>query len=156
MKTFTDKAGRTWTISLSLGTAMMVKEKLGVDLLQPEQGDPPLITRLGTDEMLLGEVLCALLGNQFEAYKVTEADVRMSFDGQTLCAAQQAFYEELVDFFQNRGRMDRAKAVAKQMQLIEKGVKAIETRIDALDVGNLIDGAMSGRLPEQLESTPGR
>ena len=61
MKTFTDAAGRTWTLALTLGTAMKVKAKLDIDLLQPEAGDPPLLTRLGTDEMLLGEVLCAML-----------------------------------------------------------------------------------------------
>jgi len=41
MKTFTDTAGRTWAISLNLGTAMAVKDKLGIDLLQPEAGEPP-------------------------------------------------------------------------------------------------------------------
>ena len=70
MKTFTDTAGRTWTISLNLGTAMSVKDALGIDLLQPEAGDPPLLTRLGTDELLLGEVICCLLAGQFEAHKV--------------------------------------------------------------------------------------
>ena len=64
MKAFNDRAGRSWTITLTLGTAMTVKEQLGVDLLQPEAGDPPLLTRLGTDEMLLGEVLCAMLQQQ--------------------------------------------------------------------------------------------
>ena len=156
MKTFTDAAGRTWTISLNLGTAMMVKDRLGVDLLQPEQGDPPLITRLGTDEMLLGEVLCALLGNQFEAHKVTDTDVRASFDGATLLSAQQAFYEELIDFFRSRGRADRARAVETQMKLIAKAVKAIETRIEQFDMDAVIDGAMSGSLQEPSESTPGR
>src|SRR5690606_36334930 len=134
MKTFTDAAGRTWTLTLNLGTAMAVKAKLGIDLLQPEaprNGDPegpPLLTLFGTDEMLLGEVLCALLEKQFETHKVTEDDVRAAFDGQTLLAAQKAFYEEMIDFFRSRGRNDRAKAVAKQMAMIDAAVTAIETR----------------------------
>jgi len=33
----TDAAGRTWTIALNLGTALAVKEKVGVELLRPEQ-----------------------------------------------------------------------------------------------------------------------
>ncbi|MGC9454883.1 MAG: hypothetical protein ACP5HU_08445 [Phycisphaerae bacterium] len=155
MKTFTDTAGRTWTISLTLGTAMAVKARLGVDLLQPEMPyrDPssceasakqePLLTRLGTDEMLLGEVLCCLLERQFETHKVSEDDVRAAFDGRTLLAAQQAFYEELIDFFRSRGRNDRAKAVAKQMAMIEAAVTAIETRIDGLDVDTVVGEAMS-------------
>ena len=182
MKTFTDAAGRTWTISLNLGTAMAVRDKLGVDLLQPEAGYPgpegtPLLTRLGTDELLLGEVLCALLERQFETHQVSETDVRAAFDGQTLLAAQQAFYEELIDFFRLRGRNDRAKAVAKQMALIDAAVTAIETRIDTLDVSGIVEqtmngqqkdlsrrspegtktgGAMSGSLPEASASIPGR
>ena len=156
MKTFTDTAGRTWTLSLTLGTAMAVKAKLDVDLLQPEAGDPPLLTRLGTDEMLLGEVLCAMLEKQFESHKVTDDDVRAAFDGQTLLAAQKAFYEELIDFFRSRGRNDRAKAVAKQMAMIDAAVTAIETRIDGIDVDETIAGAMSGESPEASESIPAR
>ena len=154
MKTFNDAAGRTWTIALNLGTAMAVKSKLGIDLLRPEDGDPPLLTQLGTDEMLLGEVLCALLESQFEKHNVTDADVRMSFDGTTLLAAQKAFYEELVDFFRSRGRSDRAKAVAAQSRLIDKATAAIEGKIDAMDLDTLIDGALSGRSPDTLASTP--
>jgi len=154
MKTFTDAAGRTWTIALNLGTAMAVKDKLGVDLLQPEAGDPPLLTRLGTDELLLGEVLCALLGEQFDVHKVSDADVRNSFDGGTLLLAQQAFYEELIDFFRKRGRADRARAVETQMKLIERAVKAIETRIEGFDLDQAIHGAMSGSSPEASESVP--
>ena len=182
MKTFTDIAGRTWTISLDLGTAMAVKDALGIDLIQPEAGYPgpegtPLLTRLGTDELLLGEVLCALLASQFEAHRVTDADVRASFDGQTLLAAQTAFYEELVDFFRQRGRADRARAVETQATMIDKAVKAIETRIEGIDVDKIInetmsnetvgmsrrspegtetDGAMSGSSPEVSASIPGR
>ncbi|MBI1372482.1 MAG: hypothetical protein GC159_06945 [Phycisphaera sp.] len=154
MKTFNDAAGRTWTITMTLGTAMHVKAKLDVDLLQIEKGDPPLLTRLGTDEMLLGEVLCAMLESQFEAHKVTPEDVRNAFDGRTLLAAQKAFYEELIDFFRSRGRTDRAKAVAKQMSLIDAAIAAIETRIDDIDIDQTIAGAMSGAWPEASGSDP--
>ena len=153
MKTFNDATGRTWTLTLNLGTAMAVKAKLDIDLLQPEAGDPPLLTRLGTDEMLLGEVLCAMLEGQFITHKVTDEDVRNGFDGQTLLAAQKAFYEELIDFFRSRGRNDRAKAVAKQMAMIDAAVTAIETRIDGIDIDQTIRGAMSGGSPEASAST---
>jgi hypothetical protein len=156
MKTFNDAAGRTWTISLTLGTAARVKDALGLDLLQPESGDPPLLTRLGTDELLLGEVICCLLAGQLEAQKVTEEQVRDAFDGNTLLAAQKAFYEELIDFFRGRGRADRAKAVAAQAKVIEAAVKAVEARIDALDIEDAIAGAMSGQSPVPSASTPGR
>lgn len=154
MKTFTDAKGRTWTIALTLGTAKHIKSKLDVDLLRPEAGEPPLLTRLGTDEMLLAEVLLAMLENQFERYNITEAEVQEAFDGETLLKAQTAFYDELIDFFRQRGRTDRAKAVAAQKTLIEKSIAAIEMQLDAINVDTMIDGALSGNLPESSESTP--
>jgi len=161
MKTFTDAAGRTWTLTLNLGTAMAVKAKLDIDLLQPEAGDPPLLTRLGTDEMLLGEVLCAMLEGQFASHNLTEDDVRSAFDGQTLLAAQKAFYEEMIDFFRSRGRNDRAKAVAKQMAMIDAAVTAIETKLDGIDPRQVVEetitsggGAMSGASPDHSDSEP--
>jgi hypothetical protein len=153
MKSFKDSTGREWVLTLTLGSAMKVKSKLDIDLLQPEEGDPPLLTRLGTDEILLAEVICALLENQFEKHGVTEDDVREAFDGQTILAAQKAFYEELVDFFQKRGRIDRAKAVAKQVVLIDLAVTQAGQQIDAVDIESLMRGAMSGELPGQSEST---
>ena len=153
MKTFNDAAGRTWTIALTLGTAMHVKNKLAIDLLQPEAGEPPLLTRLGTDEMLLGEVLCALLESQFVVHNVTDADVRNAFYGKTLLAAQKAFYDELTVFFQSRGRMDRAKAVVAQAALIEKATAAVETKIDTTDLDRLVARALSRKWPEPSAST---
>jgi hypothetical protein len=126
-----------------------------------------LLTRLGTDEILLGEVLCVLMQKQFEAYSVTEDDVRDSFDGKTLCAAQDAFYQELIDFFQSRGRTDRAKAVAKQAAMIKKAVEAIGMRVDGFSIDEAVHDAMnqtrtltpgptSGDSPEPSEPTPAR
>lgn len=158
MKTFTDATGRSWTLTLNLGTAMTVKDRLKIDLLQPEQGDdsggPPVLTQLGTDEMLLGEVLCVMLEGQFNKHGLTEDNVRQCFDGQTLLAAQKAFYEELIDFFRGRGRNDRAKAVAKQMAMINAAVSAVETKLDAISIDETIRGVMSGASQEASDSEP--
>ena len=148
MRTFKDKAGRNWTIGVNLATAKRLRDELSVDLLQPEIGDPPLLTRLGTDEILLGEVLCCLLSDQFEAHGIGAEDVLAAFDGQTLLAAQEAFYEDLVDFFRGRGRTDRAKAVARQAEMIAATVARVEKKIEEIDIDEVIDGAMCGDSPE--------
>jgi hypothetical protein len=142
MKTFKDNAGHDWNLSLNIGTAMLVKDRLGIDLLQPEAGDPPLLTRLGTDEILLAQVISALLESQFETQKVDEKQIYQFFDGPTFARAHEAFYEELIDFFQNRGRQDRAKAVQKQKKMILAGVQAAATKVDGIDVEVEIDRAM--------------
>lgn len=154
MRTFTDAAGRTWSIHMTLGSAMRVKQKLGVDLLRIEEGDPPLLTRLGVDELLLGEVICAMLEPQFQAANVNENDIRNSFDGGTLRAAVRAFHDELIDFFQSSGRNFRAKAVAKQLAMIDAAMGASEAKIDAMDVATTIGGMTSGESRASSASTP--
>ncbi|MDR3234432.1 MAG: hypothetical protein LBT46_12355 [Planctomycetaceae bacterium] len=146
MQIFKDNANRDWTISLNIGTAMMVKDRLGIDLLQPETGDPPLLTRLGTDEMLLAQVIAALLESQFEFHKVDAHQIYQCFDGQTFARAHEAFYKELIDFFQSRGRHDRSKAVEKQRNMILAGVKAAETKIENINIGEVIETAMNGAI----------
>ena len=147
MQIFKDNAGRDWTISLTIGTAMAVKDRHGIDLLQPELGDPPLLTRLGTDEMLLAQVIASLLESQFEHHKVDAAEIYNSFDGDTFARAHEAFYREMIDFFRKRGREDRAKAVEKQKAMLEAAIQAARTRIDGLDVETVIEqtlGKISG------------
>ena len=146
MREFSDSQGRPWKLALTLGTAMQVKSALGIDLLAPEVGDPPLLTRLATDEFLLGSVICQLLIGQMEAQKVTAEDVQAAFDGATMMAATEAFFAETADFFQSRGRPDRATAVRKQTALIAAAVALANERVEAVDLTAAL-GELSGASP---------
>ena len=147
MRQFNDKHNQTWKVEINLGTAMQVKAALNIDLLTPEAGEPPLLARLATDEFLLGNVICELLRRQFEERKLTEADVYAAFDGASLLAAQEAFFGELADFFQSRGRTDRATAVRKQAVLMQAAIKAAQAKVEAIPPPPEICGAMSGGSP---------
>ncbi len=127
MQIFKDNANRDWSLSLTIGTAMKVKDTLGVDLY----------------ELLLAQVIAALLESQFELHKVDAEHIYQSFDGPTFARAHEAFYKELIDFFQKRGRQDRATAVRKQMKMIESGIVAASTKIDGIDVDEVIERAMN-------------
>lgn len=151
MRMFTDTAGRTWTIALTIDAAKRVKQLLGVNLLEMDGGDPPLLTRLGTDIMLLCDVIFALVKPQADAAGVTDEQFGAALGGGAILAAQTALYEELVDFFQTLGRRDIAKAVGVQHRMIDLAVTRIETRIDQLDieaVANTILGDSSTNSPE--------
>jgi hypothetical protein len=152
MKTFTDSAGRTWTIALTIDAAKRVKSLLGVNLLELEAGDPPLLTRLGTDVILLCDVIFALVRPQADAAGVSDEQFAAALGGEAILAAQTAFYGELVDFFQHLGRSDLGKAVDAQRRMIELAVRQIETRIEHLD----LEAAVSKTLSEaEEESTLG-
>ena len=159
MKTFTDNAGRAWTLSLTIDAAKRVKGLLDVNLLELEAGDPPLLTRLGTDVILLCDVIFALVKPQADAAGVTDEQFGAALGGETILAAQTAFYEELVDFFRKLGRTDLAKAVDAQRRMIDLAVRRIETRIDRLDLEAAVEstlGEPSTNLPPSSESTPAR
>lgn len=154
MHSFQDTTGRTWELTITLGAAMRIKDRLGIDLLTPEMGDPPLLTVLGNDAMLLGKVIASLMEKQFDKHEIDEADVLDVFVGKVLMDAQAAFWDEYADFFQNWGRTDRATAIRKQAALIAAAVVAAAERIDAIDVEATIHSAISGKSPDPLESTP--
>jgi hypothetical protein len=159
MKTFTDTAGRTWTLALTIDAAKRVKSLLDVNLLELEAGDPPFLTRLGTDVILLCDVIFALVKPQADAAGVSDEQFAAALGGETILAAQTAFYGELVGFFRKLGRGDLAKAVDAQRRMIDLAVARIETRIDKLDLEAAVEstlGEPSTSSPPSSESTPGR
>jgi len=159
VKTFTDSAGRAWTLALTIDAAKRVKSLLDVNLLELEAGDPPLLTRLGTDVILLCDTIFALVKPQADAAGVTDEQFAAAMGGDAILAAQTAFYGELVDFFRKLGRTDLAKAVDAQRRMIDLAVARIETRIDRLDLEAAIEttlGEPSTNSPPSLASTPAR
>ena len=133
MKAFTDNAGKTWSVAMTIDSVKRVRDLLGVNLVEPEAGEPPLLTRLGTDEILLCDVVYCLIKPQADTLGVTDVDFGRALGGDAILAAQTALYEELVDFFQKRGRPDRARAVAAQKTMIEMAIESVRMKLDAMN-----------------------
>src|SRR6056297_3020987 len=133
MKNFTDSAGRSWSIQLNIAAAKRVRDLLGVDILAPEAGHPPLMTRLGTDEILLCDLIYCLVKPQADSQNVTDEQFGSALGGDAILAAQQALYEEMCDFFRSRGRSHTAAALAKQHEMIRLAVDSLQQRIEAID-----------------------
>ena len=147
MHTFTDTRDRHWEISLTLGAAKRVRDLLGINLLEPEAGDPPLLTRLGTDPILLLDVIFCIVKPQADQRNVTDLDFGESLGGDVVLAAQKALYEELIDFFRRSGRADRAQALATQQRVIELAVRRTLTEIETLDLEKAMAKAGLGQTP---------
>ena len=154
MKQFSDNKDRAWSISLTIDAVKRVRDLLGVNLLDIESGEPPLITRLATDEILLCDVIFCLIKPQADSQEISDSEFGQSLGGDAILAAQQALYQELVDFFQQRGRTDRAHALTKQQKVITKAIAYATAQVDAIDLEKLASGKLSMNLPGQSESTP--
>ena len=139
MKTFVDSASRSWTLSMTIDSIKRVRDLLGINLVEPESGEPPLITRLGTDVVLLCDVIYALVKPQADKLGITDVEFAAALGGDAILNAQNAFYEELVDFFLKCGRPDRSKAVAAQQKMIQLAVERVKLKIEQISPQEVLD-----------------
>lgn len=155
MQKFKDAENREWQIAITIGSVDAVFEAIGVDLLQPDvpQGtsNDPLLTQLGTDERLLGQVICELLMEQIDAANMDVKDIKAAFDGKTMLAATAAFHKEWAHFFRERGRTDRVTMIEKQAVLMGRGVERARELIEEVDVDEIVRSTMPGNSPVSSE-----
>ena len=159
MKEFIDSTGKKWVLSLTIDAVKRCRDLLNINLLEPEKGDPPLLTQIGTDEILFCDLLYCLCKLQLDQAGITDEQFGQSLGGDAILSASRAFYEEMVDFFQKRGRGDRAKAAAKQQEVIDLAVRRIERTLDLLDLETEIEkalGSVSTNSPGSSGSTQDR
>lgn len=133
MTTFQDAEKRTWQVGLTVDSIKRVKALLQVDLTEPLAGEPPLMTRLALDVILLCDVLFALVKPQADAAGVTDEQFGASLGGEAIIAAHDALMEAWVDFFRNLRRTHLVTAIEKQAELVRAAVAAGEKRLAALD-----------------------
>ena len=158
MRTFNDNAGRTWTVSITVDAIKRVEGLIkGVNLANLTDGDPPLLTRLETDIVLLCDVIFALAKPQAEQLQVSDEEFGRAMGGDAIMAAHDAFWQELTDFFRQLRRTDTARAIEKQAALVKATVDAIEQRVEMLDTSAAIQAALgnlSGSSPASSASIP--
>lgn len=163
MKTFTDTKNRTWNLEINVGTCRRVRSLLQVDLPNITQGDPPLLQRLGTDVILLVDVIFCCCKPQADGQGITDQDFAEAFGGDTASLAADLFWEELSEFFRRDRRPDQAAAIEKQRTLVRSVTRAAQRKIEAIDVEKIIEtemgkqpttGEPSGDSPDSSESIP--
>jgi len=158
MRTFTDNAGRTWQVAVSVTGIEEVKAEADVDLLQLVEGGP-LLERLMRNPVVLCRVLYALCKAQMEAKGVSAEEFGRGMAGRAITEARTALLEEIVDFFHQEGptiRREAEKLLAAYHRLLE----AVNLRLDGVDTDELVERALasvdvsSGDSPDASESTP--
>lgn len=147
MHTFTDKAGRRWEIAIHTPAIKRVRALLDVDLMDAIGGG--LLARMGTDPVLLIDVLYALCEPQARAGGVSDVEFGEAFDGDVVEAAVGAFLDELLGFFRPAPRRLMKRALERGQALMDLGMRQATT---ALEAGQL-DGPL--RVAGSPAPTPG-
>ncbi len=157
MRTFTDNAGRTWTVQVNVAAIKRVRGLLGVDLYKLVDDGFQALAKLVSDPVELADVLYCLVKDEADAKQITDEDFGRGLAGDAITLAADAFVEELIDFFPDaRARAGLKKVIDAGKKVRERLLTHAETLLERVDpeveANKLI--ASFGSSPESLASTP--
>lgn len=159
MKTFTDNAGRTWTIAVNVDAIKRVRGLLDVDLLEIVEGK--LIEKLIRDPVLLCDVVYAVCKPEADTRNITDEDFGRSMAGDAIEHATKALLEELVGFSPSpRDRANLQRVLETTWRVMDRARDVIETRLESVNVEKVVEqalataGTLSGAAPESSASIP--
>jgi hypothetical protein len=154
MKSFTDNAGRSWVISVNVGTIKQVRALCEVDLaniISMEPGKPPnveVLEKLADDPVLLVDVLYAACKEEADQKKISDVDFGRAMAGDTIEMATAALLDEIVDFFPEGKRRILQKVLGATRRFREKSKAALSELLGDPTLDSKIDDAL-----EQLTSS---
>jgi hypothetical protein len=165
VKTFTDNTGHEWTVSVNVASLKRVRDLVGVDLMELpsfDQASPAgsLLHRLGSDPILLVDVLFATLKPQADERGVSDEQFAEALGGDALANATDALIIECVGFFRGGVRtalqtvLDKAKK-ADAILMEQLAAAVADPALDAaIDEAVKQAGSASGGAPASSASTP--
>lgn len=142
MKSFTDAAGRTWSLTITAWEVRVVREKTGILLTEIMDEKCQLLVELYRDPILLVDVLWPLVEEQATQQNVTLREFSTVIAGDLLAAARQALVEATIDFFEDpETRAGLRDVLRKMLEIGEKmrsGSVAMIQGIDATSAAKSI------------------
>ena len=144
MKTFTDTAGRTWTVCVNVDAIKRVRALLDINLLEVLDDGCKLLAQLHDDPILLVDVLYALCQPQAEAQNVTDVQFGQAMSGDALLHANRALLEGLSDFFPSaRQRAAMKNLLQKTERVVDRLLDHAETTIAGIDPDSVAQSAIA-------------
>lgn len=120
MTTFTDSKGNVFSIKLTVGA---VDRIVGAGLPDLLSGKPQILGQFFDSPLVAAKAVGVLIAEQAEKLGV-KGDPLDLFDGQTLAAALEAFYQEITLFFRQAQRSDQATLCEEMLRLKQEQAAA--------------------------------
>ncbi len=144
MKTFSDNANRTWSVTINVDSIKRVRSLLDVNLLDAIDGK--LLEQFISDPILLCDVVYVLCKPQADSQNLSDEEFGRAMAGDAIDSATTALLEELVDFFPKGKRELLAKALGKLKTLENRAYEVANKRLD--------DPKLERQLEQALENVP--
>ena len=148
MRTFTDNAGRSWTLAINVDTIRRVRSLVDVDLLQAVEGK--LIERLAADPILLCDVIYVICKPEADQRSISDEEFGRGMAGDAIELATTSLLEELVDFFPKSRRQLLSKALAKFRHLESKAIELVDQQLDDPQLEQTLISQLQRRLSEPV------
>lgn len=153
MKSFTDNAGRVWTLAVTVAAIKRVRSLCDVDLNSiieiDEKNNPSakLLERLSTDPVLLVDVLYAVCKPEADSKNISDEEFGAAMAGDAIEHATSALLDEIIDFFPEAKRQAFKKILSATRRfeaIAKKQMKAM-----------IADGKFEDKLVSELERLTG-
>lgn len=166
MKSFTDNTGRSWIVSINVGTIKRVRALCEIDLaniIELEPGRTPkvdLLERLAADPVLLVDVLYAVCKNEADNKNISDEEFGRAMAGDAIELATSALLDEIIDFFPVAKRQVFGKILSASRRFQARSKEALTELLNDPALDAKIDAELerlttsSGNSPESLESIP--
>jgi len=157
MHTFTDNAGRVWTIAVNVATIKRVQGLLKINLYKLLDDNFKGLGELLGDIIQLVDVLYCLCKEEAEARKVSDEDFGRAMFGDAIHQATEAFLEELIDFFPDpKVRRSLRKIIAESRKVRGRMLDRAEQVLESFDADREANRLLRsfGIAPESSDSTP--
>lgn len=157
MRTFTDAAGRVWTLAIHVAAIKRVHARLGLNLYQLLDDRFQSLGALLGDPVRLVDVLFVLCQDEAQARNVSDEDFGRAMFGDAIHHAAEAFLEELIDFFPDpRGRQSLHTILTEARNVRHRMLDRAEQMLASFDADREANKLMTsfGIAPESSASTP--
>lgn len=168
----TDKAGRTWSLDLTIGTALRIDELTGFGLLddssfldQKPTGMAAALAELERSPTKLAKVLWAACRPEIEARRLEADGFYLGFDGPTLKKAFPILVEAICDFFPDRaadirrmaerminaqikGNKLRETQAVTEAKFLDSSSKVLEKKLGELDIEAMVEEMLAKGLKD--------
>lgn len=150
MQTFTDTAGRVWSLAIGTDTIKRVRTLLSVDLMEFVEGT--LMGKLMSDVVLLVDVLYAACKQEADARGITDEQFGQAMSGDVLAAAEEALAESLFSISHPSRRQAARAAWEKAKQLRARASDLAVVRLQDPEIDRRFEEILNA--PMLLDSLP--
>jgi len=152
---FKDEKGRQWSLKITVGKSMLLRDEMGLDVNQLVDPKSGLLHELIVDSWKLLDILLLLTRDERKGLNVSDLDFADALGGETLDEATEAFLYGVTSSLKKLQRRAFAAMTRQISTGMEKAAQKIEAQIQKAEakMDQQLDLAIGNSFSEQQESS---